>query len=413
MYPDKRSLPDELSRLPHQDLLNQLLNAHGIALLPPPEAAVKSPLWLNQAAEQRCLVLVIEQQAIRLRLLHTREDAATLLPAAVLRRLKRLAVRAVYAAGLDVAEVTLQQAGGSQVYAVERVDPKPVWQDTDLALARQAKGEINTAIRQYQEARSKIQLGMDPEFILMNSEGKIVPANRFLAKEGRAGYDNATVRGRMNVHPLVELRPAPSGDPGELIRNLRRAMWHAADRINDASLQWIAGGMPITGLPLGGHVHLSGVPLHNAIIRALDNYLALPLLMLEHASGRLRRKKYGKLGDVRAKSYGGFEYRTLPSMLVSPRITKGTVALAKLIALNYGQLRMRPLDQLDQLQAYYEGDKEKLKQTVDRIWLELTQLKDYGTYASYLDPLGEWIMLRKSWDETRDFRRVWRIPPYN
>lgn len=410
---DVHSSSDDVSRLRRESMLYQLLSAHGIAASPPSTAMNKSPLWLYKESDRLYAVLVVEQQAIRLRPLIPQGDTAVALSPAILRRMKRMAVRAAYATGLDFAEVTLRQSRRDGQYTVELVDPRPVLDEMDVALYEQAVNEMQAEQQQYQAAKNGIMLGMDPEFILMNPEGKIVPANRFFSKRGRAGYDNVTVRGRSDVHPLVELRPVPSEHPAELIRNLRRAMWHAADVIDDVSLAWIAGGMPVPGLPLGGHIHLSGVPLNNAIVRALDNYLALPLLMLEHESGKIRRKKYGKLGDVRVKAYGGFEYRTLPSMLVSPRITKGAVALAKLIAVNYEQLNSRPLDRLDLLRAYYEGDKEKLIMTVKTIWLELTRLSDYGLYASYLDPLGEWIVRCRSWNEALDFRRAWRIPPFN
>lgn len=39
--------------------------------------------------------------------------------------------------------------------------------------------------------------------------------------------------------------------------------------------------MPQPGFPLGGHLHFSGVALNGALLRALDNYLALPLALLE------------------------------------------------------------------------------------------------------------------------------------
>lgn len=186
----------------------------------------------------------------------------------------------------------------------------------------------------------------------------------------------------------------------------------AARRLDDPELRWIAGGMPVKGLPLGGHIHFSGVALNNALVRALDNYLALPLLLLEDESTTCRRRRYGKPGDVRIKGHGGFEYRTLPSLLVSPRVTKGAVALAKLIAENYERLRKRPLDEVDVLAAFVSGDKEKLAPVVRSLWAAVTALADYPNYARYLDPLGDWLARGATWQRETDFRKAWRIPPF-
>ncbi|MCZ4142661.1 hypothetical protein BZG17_33240, partial [Escherichia coli] len=129
----------------------------------------------------------------------------------------------------------------------------------------------------------------------------------------------------------------------ELIAHLLRAFGSASRSITDHTLIWQAGSMPQRGLPLGGHVHFSGITLNGELLRTLDNYLALPLAMLQDPRGDARRPRYGALGDFRLKSHGGFEYRTLPSFLVSPLVAKGVVGLAGLIASNYRRLRQRPL----------------------------------------------------------------------
>jgi hypothetical protein len=55
-------------------------------------------------------------------------------------------------------------------------------------------------------------------------------------------------------------------------------------------------------------------------------------------SASLRRKRYGNLADFRIKKYGGFEYRTLGSWLVSPEITRGVLCLAKITISHYLEL---------------------------------------------------------------------------
>lgn len=329
-----------------------------------------------------------------------------------LRRLERYAARALYASGLDYGCVTVRLAGG--LPAVTRIEPYPALDGERAVLFAAALAEYADAVSGGGESEGgpAIMLGMDPEFVLRSGEGKLVPASRYLPYAGVAGYDSATLRGRKGVHPLAELRPEPSGEPDGLVRNLRRAMWAAAARIADPSLQWLAGGMPVPGLALGGHVHISGVYASRALLRALDHYLALPLVLLEAQSTGARRKKYGFPGDIRHQAHGGFEYRTLPSWIVSPSLTKGVVALAKLVAERHGKLPCTLLDDPAVLEAYAAGDKETLRPLVAGLWRQLEQTEGYAAYARYIDPLSRWIKEGRVWDEQRDIRVHWRIPPF-
>lgn len=343
---------------------------------------------------------------------HTLHEVRIEQKTALLRRLERYAVRAVYAMGLDFACVYAQiQPSGRAV--ITRIDINPIQSEQLNDLYAQAVNDYgNDWLKERLEPKPAV-FGMDLEFLLRNSQGKIVPASRYLSANGGVGYDSATVLGRKQIHPLVELRPEPSENLAVLVKNLRRTMWIAATQITDNSLQWIAGGMPVPGLPLGGHVHMSGIRLNTQLIRAMDNYLALPLIMIEDTSTRGRRKKYGRLGDVRRPSHGGFEYRTLPSWIVSPRVTKGVLALASLIVLHYDELVDRPLDCSDILIAYKDGNKGVLEPIVRSLWIQLEATAGYIDHRVYLEPLKNWIMEQRIWNEQRDFRAAWRIPPFN
>jgi len=239
-------------------------------------------------------------------------------------------------------------------------------------------------------------------------ESKIVPASRFLERTGMAGCDSVTIGGR-RIYPVAELRPAPSSEPRELLAHLMRAFAAASRSISDHSLIWQAGGMPQRGLPLGGHIHFSGVNLTGELLRALDNYLALPLAFLQDPRGSGRRPRYGALGDFRLKSYGGFEYRTLPSFLVSPLVAKGVVALAGLIASGYTQLRQRPLAKAEVHAAFYEGKREVIKEHIPALVDDLKRLDGYARYERYASPLILQLKLGKTWDESRDIRKLWNI----
>jgi hypothetical protein len=239
-----------------------------------------------------------------------------------------------------------------------------------------------------------------------------VAASRFLAREGPVGCDAIVLSGHRVILPLAELRPQPSSDPRQLARNLHHTMQLAARAIPDESLAWLSGGMPLRGFPLGGHIHFSRCWLNGHLLRALDNYLALPLMQIEGETTRQRRPRYGGLGDFRPQPHGGFEYRTLPSWLVSPAVTGGVLALAALIAEHYWSLTRRPLMDSEVQAAYHRGDKVMVSGIVAELWQDLEKLPSYSGHANCLDPLKSMIFRMEPWNERADFRRAWKIAPF-
>jgi hypothetical protein len=197
-----------------------------------------------------------------------------------------------------------------------------------------------------------------------------------------------------------------------LTAHLRSAMQRAAVIINDPHLEWLAGGMPVKGLPLGGHIHFSGVALNSHLLRSLDNYLALPLVLLEGETTRHRRPRYGFLGDFRLQPHGGFEYRTLPSWLISPQIAAGVLSLAAVIANHYHSLRRRPLQHVDIQHAYYQGDKRMILPYVHLLWQDIEQTSTFKRYHKELTYLRHKMLTMEEWAEHRDFRSSWEISPF-
>ncbi|MBW4080383.1 hypothetical protein [Paenibacillus sp. S150] len=321
--------------------------------------------------------------------------------------IRNTAVRALYSLGLDSGEVLLKAMGGRR-YRVEEVTPLPPasgealpepYRAASLALARSLARE--------QPGRPGLLLGMDPEFLLLReSTGRVVPASRYLPTDGVAGCD-AGPPGTRGAFPVAELRPAPRGEPRALLAQLMSAAREADRLVTDRSLRWRAGGMPLAGWALGGHLHFSGAVLSAPLLRALDNYLALPLLLLEDARAAARRPRYGVLGDFRLQPHGGFEYRTLPSFLVSPVIAKGAVFLAHLIVSRYEDLTLRPLDREDLHAAYYSGGKPPLRAAFPPLAAQLRALPGYEQASRYIEPLFSCIAAEQTWDESRDIRGLW------
>ncbi|WP_245640108.1 putative amidoligase domain-containing protein [Paenibacillus dakarensis] len=318
------------------------------------------------------------------------------------KRLVKAAIRALYALGTDAGEVEIAVLPGRR-YAVDKIKVRYNVQDRNRAEQHGEPPFSGTGLE------SDILMGMDPEFILVSKQGHIIPASLYLERGGAAGSD-AVREGDEVSYPLGELRPMPQPDPDRLLVSMRQTLREAQQLITDDTLQWKAGGLPDPRYPLGGHLHFSGVPLTMSVLQCLDNYLALPLAILEDPAGRGRRPRYGFLGDYRRQPYGGFEYRTLPSFLVSPLITKASLYIAYLIIMHHSKLRARPLNHERYHKAYYEGNPAVLREAALKLHQDLTLLPEYGTYSRVIDQLFEYIREGRTWDESRDIRPLWNIP---
>lgn len=327
-------------------------------------------------------------------------------------RAVRDAVRAVYTLGLDYGLVTLISTADGDTRICE-VEAEP-----DLAepWAEKLAEAMNRFAAEPWPEQPRLLLGADPEFVLAGPDGKVVPASRFLERQGRVGCDAVILSGHRVILPLAELRPDPSPDAAGLVRGLRRTMREAAEKLpGGEALAWLAGGMPVKGLPLGGHIHFSGVPLTSALVRALDNYCALPLLLLEGEGSHRRRPRYGRLGDCRRKRHGGFEYRPLPSWLASPELAAGVLALARTVALHWRELRADPLQHPGLRRHYYRGEAEPLRAAAAARWAELEPLAAYRGQAAELAWLKRALFAGPDAggliDAGGDFRAAWGIGP--
>ncbi|WP_438350977.1 putative amidoligase domain-containing protein [Paenibacillus sp. FA6] len=328
----------------------------------------------------------------------------------LMKRLAKVAVRSLYTLGLDSGEAIVSTYGERR-YVLEKITPFSRLQEPKLlGLYHQHQANLHNALRMEKRNGIQLMMGMDPEFLLIDSYSmEVVPASDFLERAGEVGCD-AVHMGGITSFPVAELRPEPSLQPRGLLVELMHAMSSASQMIRDRSLMWKAGGMPVPGLPLGGHLHFSGIVLTSDLLQVLDNYLTLPVMLLEDQSSLARRPHYGYLGDFRRQPHGGFEYRTLPSFLVSPLVTKGVVCLAYIIVRNYKKLMLRPLEQERIHSAFYEGMKQPIRDCIEPLFRDMRSLSDYSKYSKYIDPLLDHMTSGRSWDESRDIRPLWNVP---
>ncbi|ACX64626.1 putative amidoligase domain-containing protein [Paenibacillus sp. Y412MC10] len=328
------------------------------------------------------------------------------------RRLEKAALRSLYTLGVDEGEVIITARPGRR-YVVEDVRMPA---DRSKAVMS-AKGQGSRRTEGYPANNeegdsslvSSLLMGMDPEFVLMKDNGDIVFASEFMERGGSVGSDAVRLRGEV-IYPIAELRPSPKANPKELLLEMQKALREAHLLIQDRSLAWKAGALPYGDFPLGGHIHFSGVPLSLSLLQTLDNYVALPLTLLEDPNGRLRRPRYGFLGDFRRQPYGGFEYRTLPSFLVSPLVAKVSLGVAYLAARYSDRLPGRPLNTERYHRAYYEGDKSVLKECIAGWHRDLSALPEYPDYAREIERAVAHMETGRTWDESRDIRPLWNIP---
>jgi hypothetical protein len=389
--------------------MRYLLRLSGIPVVSQAEKASGQRIYRVQMFHQHPLSIVKEplQSPWLLHPLPMEQTADPVAPESddpEVRLITYLAMRSLYAVGLEIGQVTVVAYSPNRAKVA---DIHPEWNEQDIDSSRLS--DLFQMVEQDQS--SEVMLGADPEFALRGSDGSMVLASDFLGKHGTVGCDSTRYREELalNQWPLVELRPNPTQDPEELFYFLYQALQLARRKIGDETVEWLAGGMPFDGYPIGGHIHFSKIVPSFSLLRKLDAYLSLPLVLLEDEGCRKRRPRYGFLGDFREKSYGGFEYRTLPSWLVTPTIARGVLHLAKLVASHHRQLSARPFLQVPMLRAYYFGDKERVTQMVRAMWEELCALPAYQTAGPQLDAFFTCVFSGEIWPADQDIRKAWKL----
>jgi hypothetical protein len=320
-----------------------------------------------------------------------------------------LAKKALNLLGLDFAMIKIN-SNGQRKLSVSSINVSPVIRDKDL---RKLLEELEDTIKQYSKElnhKPEVKLGADPEFMITNSRTeKLIPASEFFPRDGIVGCDNIRIP-RRQQRPIGELRPQPDYSPLILQNNIKAALEQANKLVPYKNIKLLAGSQPFPGYSIGGHIHFSNLPINSHVLRALDNYLGLPIFLLENQRTSVkRRNKYGHLNDYRVKDYGGFEYRTPASWLVTPEISLAVLCLAKLVSSNYLQLRHNFFLSVNAHRSFYRGDTQYFRVQFDDLWHDLKMLDDYKTYSKELEIIPHMIRQNQTWDEEKDLRKTWHL----
>lgn len=321
-----------------------------------------------------------------------------------------LAIKSVHALQLDFGVVSIGKTSQNNHYVLD-VDATCKQMSSNCKI--KYISQFTKMLLNYEDLINNtkdVTIGADPECLLKDKDtGQLVFASDFFKKEGMYGLDNRSIESGKKYYPLLEIRPEYSTNPIDVVNSIEANLDDVCECVHYKNIGLYAGSMPIYNYWLGGHIHF-GIRPNSKLLRALDNYLALPIMMIENSySARKRKSKYGRLGNFRLKNHGGFEYCTLSSWLVSREICKGICCLAKVIVQEYLNLNENFLCSYSDIRSFYLVNKFYFKDKIKDIIKNITDTKTYIEYKIYIDALFEEILLCKTWDEDNDIRENWNI----
>lgn len=322
-------------------------------------------------------------------------------------KVTQMAKRVFQLIGLDFGMVNISLTAKRR-WRIMQVDPSPVIRDKDFEqLVQRIKNMYNS---EAYLSNNEVKMGADPEFMMLNSRNnKMLAASDYFPRDGQVGCDNIRVPNRQQ-RPVAEIRPKPEESPLKLVENIRQSLIHASRLAPYQNVKWVAGSQPIGAYSIGGHIHFSRIKANSWFLTALDNYLTIPIFLIEQAgTASKRRKKYGFLGDYRYKDHGGFEYRTPGSWLVTKEICTAVLCLAKIVASSYPYLNQNYLNNLEAQQAFYTGNQEYFTPIFPKLWEDIEKTEMFAEYAEQLEIFPQMINQGKHWDEKADMRKAWNI----
>jgi len=323
----------------------------------------------------------------------------------------RVARRTLYCLGLHFGRVDLGITETRALKVISVSAAPPLTQALAKLYARALTAMTNRRLSTRSIDPGTVVLGADPEFVMFSpSLKRVVFASDFFSKDGLVGYDSQSYYRDRRNHPIAEIRPRPSSSPAHVVSEMREALRLALQKTARVHTVWLAGSQPLRNYTTGGHIHFTGVPLSYELVRALDNYLAIPCMLIENSKRAAgRRPRYGFLGDIRTKPHGGFEYRTPASWLVAPHFAEAVLYLAKLIAVEHRSLSADLLSSPDAAADFYKAKKERFRPHIPKLWADLERTRYYETCKEKIRILRRLIDHRKTWQDRTDIKKRWGL----
>lgn len=323
----------------------------------------------------------------------------------------RLAIRAVYTLGLDFGEVSIGINPSGRAYALD-VNATPRFNAHTAEKFKSALAGHPAGVQDPQRIPAgQVLLGADPEFILRDKlTGRLIYPSGFLPRDGTFGYDERSERREGCLFPLAEIRPEPDTCPLRLVSKIRWTMAAGLKLIPYENIEWLAGSLHFARYQIGGHIHFGGLKINTQLLKALDNYLGIPVMLIEDpASAAERRKHYGGLGSFRLEPHGGFEYRTPGSWLVSPEIARAVLCLAKVVACESPLLKRDFFGDIELQRAFYQGKKNYFIDLFEYLWQDICSTETYRLYKNEMQLFPEMVRNRQNWNEHQDIRLAWKL----
>lgn len=263
---------------------------------------------------------------------------------------------------------------------------------------------------------SDFTMGADPElrFKGVTASSLAIPAT------GKFGLDGCA--------DIAELRPTPQYDPINLTHVMGETMlggWHLYPKTRE--YQWLAGSLQ-DDKPLGGHIHFGSDCTEGMDLKAdsLNKLLAPVVLMLENTeAAKSRRRNYGSLSKSnrcydKHPEYGGFEYRVLPSWLVSRNFCAGVLSLAKVIMFEAHNKGLRPslvkrlnfiTNNAEFETNFHNCNKIFFIQKIPTIYRIIKKLTLFPKYENHINYLFNYVFQGRTWEDNLDIKERWNIVP--
>lgn len=281
-------------------------------------------------------------------------------------------------------------------------------------------------------AQYKLRIGSDCEFGFLNGKTRLQEnANKYIVTK----HDYASHVGLDGHNHIAEIRTSDGNTSPIGHANDLRKVFANFQRTVPGTLIPVAGSM-VGSDPIGGHIHFgvikSGFGNNEVTMKMLKNlktygdvldlFLAIPSLLVENnrSARRRRTSSYGKLSALRSTDYG-FEYRTLPSWLVSYGFAQSFLSLAYVLVDHLirggGMAKFSDLG-VGAAQKFYLGSRNYFYRLLPKLHKEVTKCPLYETYAVYINALFGFIKAfnqvnpKKDWLEQTNFIDRWYVDKY-